>query len=132
MHRAALDEAAPTAWPDDDVDAPQAMLFSTSGRISRRRFWLWGVLALLGLGLLLQGLLGVARVRAGTAEHIVNLLLLWPAAAISIKRLHDTDRSGWWVLLALVPLLGWLWLLVVNGVLPGSRDSNRFGPAPRV
>jgi uncharacterized membrane protein YhaH (DUF805 family) len=117
------------ALPDEDV-SPLTMLLDPRGRISRRSFWLWGVAALLGLAILLHALLGIARVRAATAEHVVNLLLLWPALAVSIKRWHDRDRSGWWVLLALVPVVGWLWMLVVNGFLPGTPAANRYGPPP--
>jgi uncharacterized membrane protein YhaH (DUF805 family) len=124
-----LPTAEPT-WPDGDPDAPWRMLCSTRGRISRRRFWLWGVGAMLGLGLVLHGLLAVARMRAGAAEHVVNLVLLWPALAISIKRWHDRDRPGWWVLLALAPVVGWLWLLLANGLLRGTPGPNRYGAPP--
>lgn len=131
MPRPAALPADPAAtWPDGDPDAPWRMLLSARGRISRKRFWLWGVGALLGLGLMLHGLLAVARVRGGTAEHVVNLLLLWPAVVISIKRWHDTERSGAWVLLALVPVVGWAGLLAANGLLRGTPGPNRFGPAP--
>ncbi|MFO1297028.1 MAG: DUF805 domain-containing protein [Rubrivivax sp.] len=106
------------------------MLASAEGRISRRRFWMWGVGAMLGLGIVLHGLLAVAGVRMGLAEQVVNVVLLWPAVAISIKRWHDRDRSGWWVLLALVPVIGWIWLLLANGLLRGTRGANRFGEAP--
>ncbi|MBI5721865.1 MAG: DUF805 domain-containing protein [Burkholderiales bacterium] len=106
------------------------MLFSAKGRISRKRFWLWGVGAMLGLGLLLHGLLAVARVRATAAEPLVNVMLLWPALAISMKRWHDRDRPGWWVLVALLPVVGWLWLLWANGVLRGTAADNRYGPPP--
>lgn len=121
---------AAAAWPDLDPDAPWRMLLSPEGRISRRRFWLWGVGAMFGLGVVLHGLLAVARVRMGLAEHLVNLVLLWPALAISAKRWHDRDRSGWWVLLALVPVLGWLWLLLANGCLRGTPGANRYGVPP--
>ncbi len=107
------------------------MLLSTEGRISRQRFWLWGVGAMLGLAILLHGLLAVARVRMAVAEPVVNVLLLWPALAISIKRWHDRDRPGWWALLALVPVVGWLWLLLANGFLRGTPGANRYGPPPR-
>lgn len=122
--------AAARAWPDGDPDAPWRMLASAEGRISRRRFWMWGVGAMLGLGIVLHGLLAVAGVRMGLAEQVVNVVLLWPAVAISIKRWHDRDRSGWWVLLALVPVIGWIWLLLANGLLRGTRGANRFGEAP--
>lgn len=106
------------------------MLLSAEGRISRRRFWLWGVGAMLGLAFVLHGLLAVARVRLAVAEHVVNVLLLWPALAISIKRWHDRDRTGWWVLVALVPVVGWAWLLWANGFLRGTVGSNRYGAPP--
>jgi uncharacterized membrane protein YhaH (DUF805 family) len=117
-------------WPDRDEMAPLTMLLDPRGRISRRSFWLWGVAALLGLGILLHALLGIARVRFATSEQIVNGLLLWPALAVSVKRWHDRDRSGWWVLVLLVPVVGWIWTLVVNGFLPGTPAANRYGPPP--
>lgn len=125
--------AAPQAgasWPDGDPDAPGRMLLSARGRISRRRFWMWGVGAMLGGSLVLHGLLAVAGLRGGTAEHVLNLLLLWPAAVISIKRWHDVARSGWWVLVALVPVVGWVWLLAANGLWRGTAGPNPHGPAP--
>jgi uncharacterized membrane protein YhaH (DUF805 family) len=117
-------------WPDGDPDAPWRMLAGLSGRISRKRFWWWGVGALFGLAVLLHGLLAVARVPIGVAEHVVNVVLLWPALAISIKRWHDRGRSGWWVLVALVPVVGWLWLLLDNGCAPGTPGANRYGLPP--
>ena len=102
------------------------------GRVSRRTFWLYGVCALLGLSLLGYALLTIAGVRAARAETIVNLLLLYPALAVSAKRWQDRDRSPWWVLIGLVPLVGWLWLLLDNGFVRGSASHNRFGaPPPR-
>ena len=109
---------------------PRRMLMSLQGRISRREFWLWGVLALLGVALLLQALLGIAGVAPKAAERLVNLVLVWPAIAVSVKRWHDRDKSGWWVLINLVPVIGWLWALVENGFLRGTPGPNRFGADP--
>jgi uncharacterized membrane protein YhaH (DUF805 family) len=109
---------------------PGRLFFGFEGRVSRRQFWLYGVAALLGLALLGHVLLGIARVRAGTADLVVNLLLLWPALALSVKRWHDRDKSGWWVLLNLLPVIGWLWALLDNGFLRGTAGPNRFGPDP--
>ena len=107
------------------------LLLDPRGRIARSTWWLFGVLLPLGLGLLLHALLGIARVRAEIAEHLVNLVLLWPTLAISVKRWHDRDKSGWWVLVMLVPVVGWVVALVVNGFLPGTQGPNRFGSEPR-
>jgi uncharacterized membrane protein YhaH (DUF805 family) len=109
---------------------PGRLFFGFEGRVSRRQFWLYGVAALLGLAVLGHALLGIARVRAGTADLVVNLLLLWPALAVSVKRWHDRDKSGLWVLLNLLPVIGWLWALVDNGFLRGTAGPNRFGPDP--
>ena len=109
---------------------PWRLLLDHRGRISRQTYWLWGVLALLGAGFFAHALLGIARVRRDYAEHIVNVLLLWPAIATSAKRWHDRNKSAWWVLVTLVPVLGWLWTLVANGFLRGDAGANRFGAAP--
>jgi uncharacterized membrane protein YhaH (DUF805 family) len=109
---------------------PRQLYLSLHGRISRRSFWLHGVLALMLLALVLMALLGIAGVARETAEQWVNALLLWPAVAISVKRWHDRGSSGWWVLVGLVPVIGWLWALVANGFLPGQVGPNRFGDAP--
>jgi uncharacterized membrane protein YhaH (DUF805 family) len=107
------------------------VLLDPRGRIARSTWWLYGVLLPLGLGLLLHALLGIARVRAEIAEHLVNVVLLWPTLAVSIKRWHDRDKSGWWVLVMLLPLVGWIVALVANGFLPGTAGSNRHGPEPK-
>ena len=106
---------------------PQQIFFSFEGRIARRTWWLYGVLALLGLGVLLTVLLRVVGLSARTTDIAVNLALLWPSLAIGIKRWHDRDKSGWWMLVYLLPVLGWLWGLVENGFLRGSVGANRFG-----
>lgn len=106
------------------------LLFSFEGRIPRRTWWLWGVAAMIGLGIYFTVLLRVAGVSAGGAERLVNLLLLWPTLALSAKRWHDRDKSAWWLLLALVPVIGWLWTVIENGLLRGTAGRNRFGDEP--
>jgi uncharacterized membrane protein YhaH (DUF805 family) len=121
--------ASHAAWPEERMP-PWRILLDPRGRIGRRDFWLYGVVALLGLTLLLHALLGIAGMRAEIREGVVNLLMLWPAVAVSAKRWHDRDKSGWWVLVVLIPLVGWLWALVVNGLLRGTPGPNRFGSDP--
>ena len=61
---------------------------------------------------------------------IYVLATLVPILALSVRRLHDIDRSGWWVLTYLLPLIGPL-VLLVFAVLDGTPGSNRFGPNPK-
>ena len=114
----------------DDRPTLRQLLFSLNGRIGRRTWWLWGVAAMLGLAMYATVLLRVAGVSATVTDTAVNLLLLWPAVALSVKRWHDRGKSGWWVLVALVPFIGWLWMLVENGLLRGTARPNRFGDLP--
>jgi uncharacterized membrane protein YhaH (DUF805 family) len=125
-----MDPHAAASSPLAERMPPARLFLSLRGRVSRREFWLWGVLALLGLALGLNALLGIVGVEPGRAEGWVNLLLLWPAVAVSVKRWHDRDKSGWWVLINLVPVIGWLWALVDNGFRRGTAGPNRFGDDP--
>lgn len=58
------------------------------------------------------------------------LALIIPGLAVSVRRLHDTNRSGWWIFISLVPLIGGIWYLVLT-VLDGTPGPNRFGPDPK-
>ena len=125
-----MSTASPVANPFAESMPPLRLFFGLSGRISRRQFWLFGVLALLGMAVLGHALLGIARVPPRRADLIVNLLLLWPALAVSVKRWLDRDKSGWWVLLNLLPVVGWLCALFDNGFLRGTPGANRYGEDP--
>ncbi len=110
---------------------PAQIFLSPRGRIARRTWWLYGVAAMLGIGLLLNALLRIAGMAPDPAAGVVTLVLLWPSLAISIKRWHDRDKSAWWVLVGLIPLIGGLWLLIENGLMRGTAGPNRYGDDPR-
>ena len=102
--------------PEDDL---RTLLFGFRGRLPRKAFWLYGVVGLSLAQLLAYALLGTA----GAAEH--------PTQGINtIKRWHDRDKSGWWTLINLIPVVGTLWTLVECGFLRGTAGANRFGPNP--
>jgi uncharacterized membrane protein YhaH (DUF805 family) len=121
----APDQTLPS--PFAEPITPAQILFSFRGRIPRKTWWTWGVLGLLVVAVLGTLLLGIVGVSEETAGAVVNLVILWPALAISVKRWHDRDKSGWWVLVNLIPVIGFLWVLVENGLLRGTPGSNRFG-----
>ena len=111
-----------------DVPMPlRQILFGFKGRIPRKAYWLYGVLGLLLVSVMATLLLGIASFDERTAEVVANLLILWPASAVSVKRWHDRDKSAAWLLINLVPVLGVIWSLVENGLLRGTVGGNRFG-----
>ncbi|MGA8839769.1 MAG: DUF805 domain-containing protein [Candidatus Aquilonibacter sp.] len=61
--------------------------------------------------------------------YIYVLATMLPYLGVTIRRLHDTDRSGWWILIDLVPFVGWI-VLIVFYILEGTPGENRYGPPP--
>ena len=77
-----------------------------SGRARRQEFWmfvLFNCLASVALGVV-DGILGTK----GGLGGLFSLAVLIPSLAVSVRRLHDTDRSGWWILVNIIPLIGWI------------------------
>jgi len=59
---------------------------------------------------------------------IVNLIVvLWVGLSVQVKRWHDRDKSGWWALINLIPVIGQIWVFIECGILRGSSGDNRFG-----
>ena len=104
------------------------------GRARRKEYWffiLFNVLAVVVLGII-DVVLGTSSKEAGLGllSGIYLLAVLLPALAVTVRRLHDTDRSGWWILIEFIPLIGGLVLLVFT-LLDSTPGSNRFGPSPK-
>lgn len=66
----------------------------------------------------------------GLLSAILAIGLFIPSLSVSVRRLHDTDRSGWWLLICLIPLIGAIWFLVLM-VFDSTPGNNRFGPNPK-
>ena len=98
-----------------------------SGRAARSEYWYWTLFAFLASigGEILDAITG----GAGLINVAVALGLFLPALSVAVRRLHDLDRSGWWYLIILIPLIG-LIVLIVWFVTRGTPGPNRFGPDP--
>ena len=103
-----------------------AILFSFKGRINRAKFWM--------VNLLLIVVLGIVVLIYGEEGSVIllpfGILCFWAGLAVTAKRWHDCDRSGQWILIALIPILGPILVFVVLGFFKGTDGPNRFGPDP--
>ena len=113
------------------------LLTSFEGRINRAKFWAAvGVFVVAGIVATLIDLLLGSSIELGGGGQlgilslIVSLASIYCGLAVYAKRWHDRDKSGWWSLIALVPIIGGLWILIELGILEGTRGANRFGPDP--
>ena len=102
------------------------------GRARRSEFWWWALFTLI-LGLIagiIDSVLGT-RTSTGTGlvGSVVNLAVLLPSLAVGSRRLHDTGRSAWWLLLWLVCCVGWIVLIV--WFCQDSQGDNQYGPSPK-
>ena len=61
---------------------------------------------------------------------ILVLVFIYPGLAVYTKRWHDRNKSGWWSLIVLVPIVGSIWMLIELGILRGTDGDNRYGPDP--
>ena len=105
------------------------------GRARRAEFW-WFNLVLYGINIvivILGAVLGAVSAALETVSTVVlwihSLGLLLPQLAVTARRLHDTGKSGWWMLLILIPIFGWIPLLIFM-LLPSDAGQNRYGREP--
>jgi uncharacterized membrane protein YhaH (DUF805 family) len=128
-----------------------SLLFSTEGRLDRKRFWLAAIGSGIGLGLLLSLVLtllwqimpgeitpeGGFEVNSGTALPYVAvtfaylLLQIWIGISLGVKRYHDMDKPGTRMLILLIPFVGGLIYFFQAGFGRGTLGTNRYGAAPR-
>jgi uncharacterized membrane protein YhaH (DUF805 family) len=105
-------------------------IFEYNGRASRSSYWWFALAELIGW----VGVLILAVIFASVHASIVSVLLYLAAAvasfllslSLTIRRLHDQDKSGFWYFIAFVPFIGGIWLLVLT-LMEGTPGPNRFG-----
>lgn len=102
-----------------------------AGRAPRSEFWwfwLFGGLVSAVCGVIDTAILG-APAGEGWLSALAGLALLLPSLAVSVRRLHDIGRSGWWWWIALIPIIGWI-VLIVWYCQASQPGTNQFGPDP--
>lgn len=98
-----------------------------SGRARRQEFWMFTLFNAIALIVLV--IVG-ALIDTQILYSIYVLAIFLPSLAVTFRRLHDTGRSGWWVLLGIIPLVGFIVLLVFTAT-EGQAGANEYGPDPK-
>jgi uncharacterized membrane protein YhaH (DUF805 family) len=119
------------------------LLFSVQGRANRAKFWMVALGIVVIEVILFAVFLGGAAMSGdpeqiaaamGPVASIVILAFVviatWISIAVAVKRYHDRNKSGWWVLIVFVPVIGGLWYLIECGFLRGTPGPNTYGPDP--
>lgn len=104
------------------------------GRASRSEYWyffLFNIIIGFIFGLI-DGFAGLAITSSvGVLGGIYSLVLLLPGIGVFIRRMHDTGRSGWWWLIAFVPIIGAI-MMIIWLVKDSDEGTNKYGPSPKV
>jgi uncharacterized membrane protein YhaH (DUF805 family) len=102
-----------------------------NGRAARPEFW-WFVL----INVIIAAVINVVVSAIGgrnsgqVVSDLYSLAVFLPSLGVGIRRLHDTNRSGWWYLLVFIPIIGWI-VLIVFLAMASDPGSNRYGPNPQ-
>lgn len=104
-----------------------------NGRATRSEYWYFTLLNIFALGMfgLIDQLMGVFNFDAGYGplSAIYTLAMILPGLGVSIRRLHDTGRSGWWFMITAIPLLGLL-VFLYFALLESDPNPNQYGESP--
>ncbi|MEU9922137.1 DUF805 domain-containing protein [Streptomyces griseoluteus] len=98
-----------------------------SGRARRQEYWMFFL-----FNLIISIVLAIVDAALDTQvlQLVYGLAVLIPGLAVAVRRLHDTGRSGWWILISLIPLVGFIILLVFLAS-EGKPEANEYGPNPK-
>jgi uncharacterized membrane protein YhaH (DUF805 family) len=121
-----------------------------SGRSQRKEYWMFVLFIVITSIVLsmLDSILGLgggmsrttysngttfgtaANLNGGLLNGVFSLAIIIPSIAVAARRLHDIGKSGWWMLIGLIPLVGWI-IVIVWYCMDGTHGPNRFGPDPK-
>ncbi len=98
-----------------------------SGRARRREFWFF---VLFNFIIMIILMIIAQAINSAILSTIYSLAVLIPSIAVTVRRLHDTNRTGWWVLIGLIPVIGFIVLLIFT-VQDSQEGENQHGPNPK-
>lgn len=98
-----------------------------SGRARRKEYWMFTLIYTV-IAIVLS-VVDMAVIGSNILVPILTVALFLPALGVTIRRLHDTGRTGWWVLISIVPLVGLIVMLVF--LCSDGGDTNKYGPNPK-
>lgn len=105
-----------------------------NGRARRKEYWMFILFYIIFaiVAIILDNILGLAMesIGYGPLYGLYTLAMFIPSLAVVVRRLHDTGKSGWMVLVSLIPLVGGIWLLVLMAT-EGNAGENEYGPDPK-
>ncbi|MFT4715487.1 MAG: uncharacterized membrane protein YhaH (DUF805 family) [Paracoccaceae bacterium] len=102
------------------------------GRASRSEYWWFALFSMLGsiaLSIVDAATLGLSENGSGLFSGLFSLAMFLPSLSVMVRRFHDTDRSGWWFWLLLVPIVGWV-IVIVFLATKGTDGDNSYGHDP--
>lgn len=106
-----------------------------SGRARRTEYWMFALFNLIFYvaAIILDNILGttVSNLPYGLFYFLYALAMFIPGLAVSVRRLHDTGKSGWMILIAIIPIVGAIWLLVLYCT-DSDAGENEYGPNPKL
>jgi len=119
------------------------LLFSPQGRVNRAKFWLVALGIFVAEVILLAALGGAGLISSdpdqafatlgpvgGILLFVFGVVTSWISIVVGIKRFHDRNKIGWWMLIIFVPVIGGFWYLIECGFLKGTSGPNNYGPDP--
>lgn len=107
-----------------------------NGRARRKEYWMFTLFAYIFLiaivivAAILGAIAGFLGVIGMIAYILFALAIIVPSLAVSVRRLHDIGKSGWFIFVSLIPLVGSIWLLIMLCT-EGTRGDNEYGPDPK-
>lgn len=104
-----------------------------NGRSRRKEYWmfyLFTIIVNIPLGVLDEIADTTFQYGSGVFSSMFSLFTLLPWISLTVRRLHDLNKSGWYLLLIFLPIIGWIWLFVLT-VTNGDQGPNKYGADPK-